>query len=138
MKILTNGGRRKRGNLMARILVIDDDPMARIVISEMLISEGHEPFMANDGSEGLEAFFKEKFDLVITDIIMPGVEGIQTIIELRKKFQDVKIIAVSGGGRLGAYSHLELAEKIGAQKTLAKPIRKSKLLDAVNELLDSE
>lgn len=123
---------------MARILVIDDDPMARTVISEMLVSEGHEPFLASDGSDGLEAFFKERFDLVITDIIMPGVEGIQTIIELRKKFWDVKIIAVSGGGRLGAYSHLELAEKIGAQKTLAKPIRKSKLLDAVNELLDSE
>lgn len=123
---------------MARILVIDDDPMARTVISEMLISEGHDPFLANDGSEGLEAFFKEKFDLVITDIIMPGVEGIETIIELRKKFQDVKIIAVSGGGRLGAYSHLELAEKIGAQKTLAKPIRKNILINAVNQLLNSE
>lgn len=122
---------------MARILVIDDDSMARTVMSEMLASAGHDTVQAGDGKDGLAIFFDSNFDLVITDIIMQEVEGIQTIIELKKNTPDLKIIAISGGGRLSAHSHLQLAEKFGAQKTLVKPIRKNDLLVAVAEVLNS-
>lgn len=120
---------------MARILVIDDDPMARDIVVEILSRKGHQAVAACNGRQGLEQFHNADFDLVITDIIMPDVEGIETIIQLRKDKPDVKIIAISGGGKISAYSHLSLAEKFGVKKTLAKPFSKADLLTAVDELL---
>jgi two-component system, chemotaxis family, chemotaxis protein CheY len=120
---------------MAAILVIDDDPMAREIITEMLSQNGHRAVNASDGGEGLELFKNGAFDLVITDMIMPEVEGVETIIQLRKDNPDVKIIAISGGGRISAYSHLSIAEKFGVMKTLTKPFAKDDLLKAVDELL---
>jgi len=120
---------------MARILVIDDDPMARDIVVEILSQKGHQAVEACNGRQGLEQFHNADFDLVITDIIMPDVEGIETIIQLRKDKPDVKIIAISGGGKISAYSHLSLAEKFGVKKTLAKPFSKADLLTAVDELL---
>jgi CheY-like chemotaxis protein len=121
---------------MANILVIDDDSMARNVIAEMLSEKGHIIVEASDGKEGLKLYNTTKFDIVITDMIMPEVEGIETIIQLRKDNPDVKIIAISGGGRISAYSHLSLAEKFGVKKTLVKPFSKNDLQIAVDELLE--
>jgi len=122
---------------MATILVIDDDTTARTVIVEMLTENGHQTVEACDGAEGLELFNESKFDIVITDIIMPNVEGIETIIKLKKSHPAVNIIAVSGGGRISAVNHLSLAEKFDVNKTLAKPFRKDDLLKAVDEILGS-
>jgi len=122
---------------MATILVIDDDTTARTVIVEMLTENGHQTVEARDGAEGLELFNESKFDIVITDIIMPNVEGIETIIKLKKSHPAVNIIAVSGGGRISAVNHLSLAEKFDVNKTLVKPFRKDDLLKAVAEILGS-
>jgi CheY-like chemotaxis protein len=121
---------------MATILVIDDDPMAREIITEMLSQSGHQAVNASDGGEGLQLSRNGAFDIVITDIIMPEVEGVETIIQLRKDNPDVKIIAISGGGRISAYWHLSVAEQFGAEKTLEKPFAKYDLLKAVNQLLE--
>jgi CheY-like chemotaxis protein len=120
---------------MATILVIDDDTTARTVIVEMLTENGHQTVEARDGDEGLELFNEGKFDIVITDLIMPNVEGIETIIKLKKRHPAVNIIAVSGGGRISAVDHLSLAEKFDVNKTLTKPFRKDDLLKAVDEIL---
>jgi len=121
---------------MANILVIDDDSMARDLIEEMLAEKGHRTVKACDGKEGLKLYDSTRFDIVITDMIMPEVEGVETIIQLRKNYPDVKIIAISGGGRISAYSHLYIAEKFGVQKTLAKPFSIDDLSLAVDELLE--
>lgn len=121
---------------MANILVIDDDPMAREFIAEALSQTGHHIATASNGRQGLALFGATPFDLVITDIIMPDVEGIETIMQLKREKPGVRIIAISGGGKISAYSHLSLAEKFGVKKTLAKPFGKADLFSAVNEVLE--
>ncbi len=122
---------------MAKILLIDDEPMVRAAVSAALIAAGHDVAQARNGMEGLEIFSQNDFSLVITDIIMDEIEGIETIIELKKKCPDQKIIAISGGGKLGAMTHLDLALKFGAEKILEKPFRLEELFSAVNELTNS-
>lgn len=122
---------------MAKILLIDDEPMVRASVSAALVASGHEVVLAKNGLEGLELFSQGDFNLVITDIIMDEVEGIETIIELKKKRPDQKIIAISGGGKLGAKTHLDLALKFGAEKILEKPFRLAELFSAINDLTNS-
>jgi len=90
---------------------------------------------AADGIEGLEIYRQEPTDLVITDLIMPEKEGIETIIELKRDFPEVKIIAMSGGGRIEPESYLNIAQKLGALQTLTKPFDRKELLEAVHNLL---
>ena len=122
---------------MAKIHLIDDDPLAREIIAEMLSLDGHQTVEACDGGKGLNLFNEGSFDIVITDMIMPDVEGVETIIQLRKDCPDVKIIAISGGGSISAFSHLALAQGFGVKKTLVKPFKKDDLLKAVAEMLES-
>jgi len=77
-------------------------------------------------------------DLIITDIVMPKKEGIETIVELRRDFPEVKIIAMSGGGNLGPDTYLQMAKGLGAMRTLTKPIKREDFLKAVWELLDEK
>ncbi len=90
---------------------------------------------ACDGKEGIKVSSNSPADLVITDIIMPEKEGIETIIELRQMSPEMKIIAISGGGRIGAETYLNIAKKFGAAFTFAKPIDRKELLDAIQEIL---
>lgn len=121
---------------MARILVIEDEEDIRGLYKRLLKHAGHEVIEASDGDVGISLYRAELPDLIITDIIMPGKEGIETIMELRKEFPNVKIIAISGGGQvLSGSVCLQLAEKLGAAKTLAKPFGKEELLQAVSEVL---
>lgn len=122
---------------MAKILLIDDEPMVRASVSAALVSAGHEVTPAQNGMEGLEIFSRGDFSLVITDIIMDEMEGLETIIELKKKSPHQKIMAISGGGKLGARTHLDLALKFGAEKVLEKPFRLAELFSVVNELTNS-
>jgi CheY-like chemotaxis protein len=120
---------------MARILVIDDDPLIRNLLQHMLERAGHEVTLAADGDIGISVYRKQPADLVLTDLIMPGKEGIETIRELVQEFPGVKIIAMSGGGRVNSAGYLGLAGKLGASRTLAKPVERKVLIDTVEELL---
>lgn len=120
---------------MADILIIDDDAQLNAMLKQLLERQGYCVITAPDGSKGLELFHSEGARLIITDLIMPVKEGIETIAELTKTHPDVKIIAMSGGGRLKPDSYLNLAETFGAMRTFTKPINREELLTAVAELL---
>ena len=100
---------------MARILLIDDDDTVRTMLRLTLVHFGHTVIEARDGKEGLELFQDANVDLLITDIVMPEKEGLEVLMELRKKHPPVKIIAISGG------DYLHMAKLMGAAKVLAKP-----------------
>lgn len=121
---------------MARILVIDDEADMRLLLSQILQRDGHEAVEAADGAQGLSLTAKQRFDIVITDILMPGKEGVEVISTLRKCFPDTKVIAISGGGRVNATHYLETAHKFGADRSISKPFYKQQILDAITGLLD--
>ncbi len=123
---------------MSAILVIDDDSQVLQVMSEMLRLEGHAVTMAENGREAMVCFERDVFDLVITDIIMPDREGLETIADFRQRSETLPIIAISGGGRSGSMDYLETARYLGADTTLAKPFGRQELLAAVNKVLGSE
>ena len=120
---------------MARILVIDDDEQVLDMLYESLMLEGYDVLRASNGEEGLRLYREDPVDLIITDLIMPEKEGIETIIELRQDFPDVKIIAISGGGRVGTKDYLHMAKIFGVQRTFNKPVAREQLLDAIKELI---
>jgi YesN/AraC family two-component response regulator len=98
--------------------------------------EGFEVTTADDGQKGVKSFREHPADLVITDIIMPEKEGIECIKELKRDFADIKIIAISGGGRIGPFDYLDLAKKFGAKRVFKKPFDWPEMLDAIRELLN--
>ncbi len=120
---------------MARILVIDDEDDIRLTVRLTLESMGHDVSEATNGNEGLERFIAEKNDMVITDILMPDKEGMETIIELKKIRPDLKIIVMSGGGRINAAHVLETAKRLGANIALKKPFSIAQLSSAVESCL---
>jgi CheY-like chemotaxis protein len=120
---------------MKRILVIDDDRRVLALLREILTEAGYDVTEADDGKRGLACFRERPADLVITDIIMPGQEGIETIDELHAEYPRVPILAISGGSPKGVGSYLETAVALGASKALAKPFGFNELLAAVHELL---
>jgi len=120
---------------MAKILIIDDESQIRAMLRQMLELEGFEVMDAHDGQEGIKLFHENPADLIITDIFMPEKEGLETIRELKKGYPDVKIIAISGGRKIGPGEYLLLAERFGAIRTFKKPVKREELLDAVREVL---
>ena len=120
---------------MPKILVIDDDVMVRNTISKILHHSGFEVVVAEDGVRGIVAFRRERPDLVITDIIMPEKEGIGTITEMRRERPDAKIIAISGGGRIGSADFLGMALKLGAIDVISKPFLPQDLVSRVKVCL---
>ena len=123
---------------MKRILVIDDDDLFREMLLVMIQREGYAVDEAEDGEIGVEKHKRNKYDLIITDIIMPNKEGIGTIMALRKQDPNVKIIAMSGGGRVVPNNYLNIAEKLGAHKTLSKPFERKVLIGTIKELIGDE
>ncbi|MEE4365117.1 MAG: response regulator [Desulfotignum sp.] len=120
---------------MKKILVIDDEPSIRVLLQKMLEREGHTAITASDGDEGMQLFEQTRFDLVITDIIMPGKEGIEIIMEITKKYPDIPVIAISGGGFNAPRSYLNIALAAGAAAVLEKPVEKDILLSHVQKML---
>jgi len=118
-----------------RILVIDDEAMIRDMISAILTDAGYQVIVAANGAEGLEALESQAVDLIMTDILMPEKEGIETILEVRKTRPGMKIMAISGGGRVHNFDPLSIAGKIGADATLAKPFEPEQLLAAVENAI---
>ena len=116
---------------MARILVVDDEPMLRGVVRKMLERNGHEVVDAADGALGIEAYRQLPTDIVLTDIVMPNKDGIQLIIELKKEFPSVRLIAMSGGARTSERDFLEVAKQYGVRQVLQKPFSRTELEAAV-------
>ena len=121
--------------MTVRILIIDDDTQTRSLLRQMLERAGYAVEEAGHGSEGLRRYRAAPTALVITDLLMPDRDGLETIRELRQAYPEVKILAISGGGQLKLLNFLTVAEKLGAQHTLRKPFRRQELLDAVRTLL---
>ncbi|MBV9528982.1 response regulator [Sphingomonas sp.] len=120
---------------MAKILVIDDDPFVRTTIRRILVRAGYDLWVAENGDQGLECFKRDRPDLVITDIIMPEREGIEVIRAIRAIDPAARIIAISGGGRIGAADVLAFAAKFGAREVIGKPFEPSELTDSVARCL---
>lgn len=119
---------------MLSVLIIEDDEFVQNMLKQTFERAGYEVATASNGRVGLQLYQCKPFDVVITDLIMPEMEGIETISSLRQNNPEVQVIAISGGGRNNAQDYLELAQKLGAKKTFTKPVNRNKLLEAVKEL----
>lgn len=118
-----------------RILLVDDEESIREILEHALSMEGFDVETATNGNEALDLARKSQFDLVITDMIMPGMEGIEAIMGLRALDNKLKIIAISGGSFSGTGDYLPLARKLGASEVLHKPFDCQSLLDTVRLVL---
>jgi len=120
---------------MKKILVIEDNLIVRNTVTRILQTAGYTVVTANDGLQGFEMFRKERPDLVISDIIMPQQEGIGTIRQILAERPGTKIIAISGGGRIGNTDFLQIARKMGAVDALQKPFDPDDLLGRIDNCL---
>jgi DNA-binding response OmpR family regulator len=121
---------------MARILIVDDEENVRFTLVKALKSDNHEIHQAADGDAALKILKEQKIDLVVTDIFMPNREGLETILEIRMNWPDIKIVAMSGGGRIRNTEFLEIAKKFGADLILKKPFSMSEFKYEVEKILD--
>ena len=120
--------------MAATVLVIDDEPQIRDLLSSILEMEGYTVLVAADGRQGVELYRRQPADVVMTDMIMPEQEGIETIRELLRLNPEVKVVAMSGGGRLEPDTYLELAKRMGAAHTLTKPFSIQDVVETVKQL----
>lgn len=120
---------------MTKILIIDDEALIRKMLRKVLEKNGYEVMEACNGNEGIK-FFKEHLpDMVITDLLMPEKEGLETIKEIKRISPDIKIIAISGGGMVNPDIYLNLARKFGAHHSFVKPVDNDELILTVKQLL---
>ncbi|MEO8071490.1 MAG: response regulator [Acidobacteriota bacterium] len=117
------------------ILLVDDDALLRDVLHQTLVRAGYDVEDASDGAGALQAYRQRPRDLVITDLVMPGQEGLETIRALRALDANVRIIAMSGGGLGRADDYLNLARRLGATRVLTKPFSGAEIVALVAEVL---
>jgi CheY-like chemotaxis protein len=117
------------------VLIIEDDPIMLRNLAQWFQQAGCKVMVAHDGVEGLEQFNRLRPNAVVTDIIMPNREGVETLMAIKAQAPEVKILAISGGGRLGSTDLLAMARSLGADAVLAKPFRSTDVVDAVNRML---
>jgi CheY-like chemotaxis protein len=120
---------------MARILVIDDDLQIRVALNHLLQSKGHTVEEATHGEEGIACYYKQPADLVILDIMMPGISGLHVIGALQKDFPEVRIITLSAAHEVGRANLLPASILLGALRSIRKPFEPEHLLNVINELL---
>ena len=120
---------------MPRILIIEDDEQVRLMLKMTFESKGYEVDTAPNGREGIRRYRENRPDVVITDLIMPEKEGLETILELRQEFSNAKIIAISGGGKLSPEGYLKVASDFGAEYAFPKPVPTDELVKAVESLV---
>lgn len=120
---------------MTRVLIIDDEDMVRATLRLTLEDEGYEVSEATDGNDGLRKVADFDPDLVITDIFMPDKEGLETIIDIRRQRPDLKILAISDGGRMQNYDTLKYAKRLGADRVQRKPFDSDKILEIVAQMV---
>lgn len=124
--------------IMAKILLVEDDPIVTDELKLALENRDHTVVTAKNGIAGLRQFDSSRFDCVISDIIMPDMEGIGMMLEMRRRRPDTRIIMMSGGGMIGRDDFLYAAAKLGAVATVRKPIRPDELLLVLAECLATE
>ena len=122
---------------MAEILVVDDEEMVRLTVRNILQAVGHTIIEAANGVDALKILTKQCPAIIITDILMPEKEGIETILEIRRGCRNIKIIAMSGGGRAHQMDFLNFAKQAGADRILPKPFSGGQLITAIDELLST-
>jgi CheY-like chemotaxis protein len=120
---------------MAVIVIVDDDPTVRLIGTELLRSEDHVVLEAEDGIEALKIIGSMAVDLVVLDMLMPNMDGLETIGELRRSYPNIRILAISSGGRVGVDQLLRTAMVLGADDTLVKPLRLDTFARSVARLL---
>lgn len=112
---------------MVKVLVIDDNELARESVTMVLEDQNYEVFQANDGDIGIDMMGLDAYDVVVTDLIMPTMHGIDVLCEIKQLYPETKVIVVSGGSRVTPLSHLDLAKKLGADGILGKPFTANEL-----------
>ena len=122
---------------MATILLIDDDELLRGALVQSLVNAGHKVIEASDGRQGCELARSMSVDLVLTDLVMPVQEGVETIMTLRRERPRLPVIAMSGGVT-NSKLYLDIAGKIGAKRMLPKPFMPKTLLSLVDQVLAEE
>lgn len=120
---------------MAKILLIDDEHMVRELLSQVLTRAGYDVVTAENGSAAYGLCQFADIDLIITDIIMPEMDGLELIQEMQQRYPKMKIIAMSGGGRCSPQDYLEISNALGVSATLAKPFANKELLAMVKDVL---
>jgi CheY-like chemotaxis protein len=118
-----------------RILLADDDDVLRVVQADFLRRFGYQVHVAEDGHEAMKSLAVQPMDLVITDMVMPGSDGVEVIRHIRKTYPALKIIAISGGGATKRELLLDIARVLGVSRTLEKPFTMAALLQAVRDVL---
>lgn len=120
---------------MATVLIIDDEPGMRAIMRRALEHAGHAVVAASNGAEGLKRISEAPIDIVVTDLLMPELDGIELIFNLRKTRPNLRVIAISGGGQLPPDGYLKIAQRGGARRILIKPFELRELLIAIEEEL---
>ena len=118
-----------------RVLIVDDDEQIRVLLQQMMEWAGFEVLVAENGKIAMQIQSRQPADLVITDLIMPEQEGLETISRLKKDYPGIKIIAISGGGRIGPEAYLPAALELGADLVFSKPFDVQEVVNSVKELL---
>lgn len=121
-----------------RVLLIDDEKMLRDVLRDAFVAAGYDVAVAANGAEGVRMFEEAPSDIIVTDVLMPDKDGLEVIMELRKRHPDLKIVAISGGDRTGNRRYLRIAKELGAARILPKPFRPKELLAVVEEVLGTD
>lgn len=120
---------------MKRILVVDDDAIMRGTLVDILSSQNYQVKEASNGVEGIRNLDNEHFDMVVTDILMPEMDGIEFILELKEKYPHLPIMAISGGGFISAENYLNMAMDLGANTLVVKPFDMDNFILKVKELI---
>jgi CheY-like chemotaxis protein len=122
-------------NFMRSILLIDDDDLSRGAVHKMLERAGYQVYSTGDGYGAIDHYRERPADLVITDLIMPDIDGLEVIQQLRRINPAVRVLAISGGGRVEAEEYLSVARKFGAVEVLSKPFTGQELKKSVESAL---
>ncbi|MBU1042450.1 MAG: response regulator [Proteobacteria bacterium] len=118
-----------------RILVVDDDADVRDMLCRTLTASGYEAIPAAGGRQAVEYLTLGAPDLVITDVVMPGVDGFEVLLKLRRMLPGARALIMSGGGRIEPEVYLDMARRLGARCILRKPFTRAEMLDAVEQAL---
>lgn len=121
---------------MAKILLIEDQSFTAAILETVLKSAGHDVTVVKDGEKGLEVFEATRPDVVITDIVLPKMDGLAVISAIQAKAPGFPVIALTGGGNTGLYGYLDKARELGALDVFRKPVTAEQLLGAVKRALD--
>jgi DNA-binding response OmpR family regulator len=128
----------QKDGVVSKVLIVDDDEGIVIMLERLLKSAGYDVQAATNGKEAALVYAQYHPDLVVTDLIMPDGEGLQLIMSLRRQDKEVKIIAMTGGGRGGTQNYLFMAQELGADYTIEKPFLAEKLLSIVRLAIESD